>query len=39
MIIAPDSGTGALQGITGTFEIKIEGGAHLYDLAYTLPAA
>ena len=39
VIIAPDSGTGALQGITGTFEIKIEGGKHEYDLAYTLPAA
>ncbi|BCA60023.1 DUF3224 domain-containing protein [Sphingomonas sp. HMP6] len=39
VIIAPDSGTGALEGIAGTFEIKIEGGKHEYDLAYTLPAA
>lgn len=38
VIIAPDSGTGALERITGTFAIKIEGGAHLYDLAYSLPA-
>ena len=37
VIIAPDSGTGALEGITGNFAIKIEGGAHHYDLAYTLP--
>ena len=38
VIIAPDSGTGALEGITGSFAIKIEGGVHQYDLAYTLPA-
>ncbi len=39
VIIAPDSGTGALEGISGSFAIKIEGGVHRYDLAYTLPAA
>ena len=38
VVIAPDSGTGALEGIAGTFDIKIEGGVHRYDLAYTLPA-
>ena len=38
VIIAPDSGTGALEGISGTFAIKIEDGVHRYDLAYTLPA-
>ena len=37
VIIAPDSGTGALEGIAGSFVIKMEGGAHHYDLAYTLP--
>ncbi len=37
VIIAPDSGTGALEGIAGSFDIKIEGGEHRYDLAYTLP--
>ncbi len=37
VMIAPDSGTGALEGIAGSFEIKMDGGAHHYDLAYTLP--
>ena len=37
VVIAPDSGTGGLEGIAGTFDIKIEGGQHQYDLAYTLP--
>ncbi len=37
--IVPDSGTGALTGISGTFSIIIEGKAHSYDLAYTLPPA
>jgi hypothetical protein len=36
--IVPDSGTGELAGIAGTMTIAIaEGGAHSYDLAYTLP--
>jgi len=39
VIIAPDSGTGALAGIAGTFSIEIRDGKHHYDLAYTLPAA
>ena len=39
VVIAPDSGTGALEGIAGTFVIEVAGGAHRYDLAYTLPAA
>lgn len=38
VIIAPDTGTGELEGIRGTFSINIEGGVHHYDLAYTLPA-
>ena len=38
VIVAPDSGTGGLEGITGTLTIRMEGGKHYYDLAYTLPA-
>ena len=38
VIVAPDSGTGALEGISGSFTIKVAGGKHEYDLAYTLPA-
>lgn len=34
--IAPDSGTGDLDGLSGTLVIKVEGGKHLYDLAYNL---
>ncbi len=37
VIVAPDSGTGALDGIAGSFTITVEGGVHHYDLAYTLP--
>ena len=37
VIIAPGSGTGELKGISGTFDIQIEGGKHSYDLAYSLP--
>ena len=36
--VVPGSGTGELNGIAGTFTIKIEGGQHLYDFEYTLPA-
>lgn len=36
--IVPDSGTGELVGIAGEMAIEIEGGAHFYRLAYTLPA-
>lgn len=39
VIVSPDSGTGALTGITGTLAIKVEAGVHHYDLAYTLPDA
>ncbi len=39
VVIAPDSGTGALAGIAGTLKIEISGGVHHYELAYTLPAA
>lgn len=37
VIIAPDTGTGALEGIGGSFSIEIRDGVHHYDLAYTLP--
>jgi hypothetical protein len=36
--VVPGSGTGELAGIAGTFTIKIEGGQHFWELAYTLPA-
>ena len=36
--VVPDSGTGALDGISGTMAIRIEsGGAHFYDFEYSLP--
>ncbi|WP_338766806.1 DUF3224 domain-containing protein [Massilia sp. METH4] len=37
ILIAPDSGTGELEGIHGTLNIRIENGKHYYDLDYTLP--
>lgn len=37
--IVPDSGTGELAGIAGTFSIDFSGGGHAYTLVYTLPAA
>jgi hypothetical protein len=36
IIVVPDSGTGQLVGLTGTFNIKIEGGKHFYDFEYTI---
>jgi hypothetical protein len=36
--IVPDSGTGALAGISGTFRLRIEAGQHYYELEYSLPA-
>jgi len=35
--VVPDSGTGDLAGITGTFEIVFEGSDHRYHFDYTLP--
>ena len=35
--IVPDSGTGALTGMSGKLLIEITGGKHFYELAYTLP--
>jgi hypothetical protein len=37
--VVPDSGTGELAGLAGTFDIKFSGDKHLYDFAYTLPEA
>ena len=39
VVISPDTGTGALEGIAGSFSIEIKDGVHQYDLAYTLPEA
>ena len=36
--VAPDTGTGALEGIEGTLMIEVADGVHRYDFAYTLPA-
>jgi hypothetical protein len=39
ILVAPDSGTGQLAGITGKLTINIAAdGKHSYDLEYTLPA-
>lgn len=37
--VVPDSGTGALAGITGTLGIEIADGVHRYRFDYTLPAS
>ena len=34
--VVPDSGTGLLTGLSGTLNIRIEGGKHYYDFDYTL---
>ncbi|WP_426079094.1 DUF3224 domain-containing protein [Janthinobacterium sp. PSPC3-1] len=39
IVIVPHSGTGQLEGISGTMGIRIEGGQHFYDLDYSLPGA
>ncbi len=35
--VVPDSGTGALTGIAGKLDIRIENKQHFYDFTYTLP--
>lgn len=35
--VVPDSGTGALTGLTGTMSIHVDGKAHSYVFDYTLP--
>ncbi|MBX9615774.1 MAG: DUF3224 domain-containing protein [Caulobacteraceae bacterium] len=37
--VVPNSGTGALTGLTGDFALTITGGIHHYDLAYSLPGS
>lgn len=38
VVVVPGSGTGALTGLSGTFQIVIEDGKHTYELSYDLPA-
>ena len=35
--VVPDSGTGELVGLTGTFNVQIAAGKHSYTFDYTLP--
>jgi len=35
--VVPDSGTGALAGISGTFKLDIVDGKHFYEFEYALP--
>ncbi|QTN21472.1 DUF3224 domain-containing protein [Rhizobacter sp. AJA081-3] len=35
--VVPDSGTGALAGISGMFKINITEGKHFYEFEYSLP--
>ena len=35
--VVPDSGTGALAGLTGRMSIRVEGHQHFYDFDFTLP--
>jgi Protein of unknown function (DUF3224) len=37
IVIVPGSGTGALTGIAGTFDLQVAQGQHSYVLTYTLP--
>jgi len=37
--VVPDSGTGGLEGISGTMAINIVNGKHFYEFDYTLPSA
>ena len=34
--VVPDSGTGALEGMTGTMVIRIDAGKHSYEMEYSL---
>jgi len=38
VVVAPDSGTGDLSGLTGRMKIDITGGQHRYEFEYSLPA-
>jgi Protein of unknown function (DUF3224) len=37
IIVVPDSGTGALLGLSGTMQIIIEQGKHSYEFQYSMP--
>ena len=37
IMVVPDSGTGALSGLSGTLSINIIDGKHFYDFIYSLP--
>ena len=37
VIVVPDSGTGDLVGLSGTFDIIIADGKHSYEFKYSLP--
>jgi hypothetical protein len=37
VVVVPDSGTGALAGITGQLHIEIIGGIHHYEFTYQMP--
>jgi hypothetical protein len=39
VMVVPDSGTGELEGITGTLSINIVAGKHFYDFLYSFPAS
>lgn len=39
VVVVPGSGSGELKGISGRLTIKIDAGAHSYDLEYHLPDA
>jgi hypothetical protein len=36
VVVVPDSGTGALRGLTGRMAIRIEDGKHFYDFTYAI---
>lgn len=35
--VVPDSGTGALAGLSGSMRIRVEGHKHFYDFEFSLP--
>lgn len=39
IVVVPDSGTGELEGLSGSMGIRIENKQHYYDFDYTLPDA
>ena len=39
VLVVADSGSGALEGLGGRLDIRVEGKAHFYDFDYTLPGA